>query len=136
MKVKFFSGINLDGKNKKMVEFISQITISKEEINNSEITVYETLNPENKQMIRLEISNENLTIFSGENTLFFELNKEINNIFFNNNSKTIVSTFLKKFEKKANLISIEYDLFLKVNNKMEKSGKIATYITNLEFLND
>ncbi|ENX50917.1 hypothetical protein MFC_01370 [Mesomycoplasma flocculare ATCC 27716] len=119
-----------------MVEFISQITISKEEIDNSEITVYETLNPENKQMIRLEISNENLTIFSGENTLFFELNKEINNIFFNNNSKTIVSTFLKKFEKKANLISIEYDLFLKVNNKMEKSGKIATYITNLEFLND
>ncbi|QLG43272.1 hypothetical protein [Mesomycoplasma hyopneumoniae] len=137
MKVKFFSGINLDSKIEKIIEFISPITVTKEKINNSEMLVYETLNPENNTMIRLEILDENLTVFSGENTLFFELNKEVDNVFFNNGSEVMVITFLKKFEHSSNLILLEYDLFLKGNNNNNNNNnKIATYITNMELIND
>ncbi|WP_348602739.1 hypothetical protein ABJ972_00870 [Mesomycoplasma hyopneumoniae] len=134
MKVKFFSGINLDSKIEKIIEFISPIIVTKEKINNSEMLVYEILNPENNTMIRLEILDENLTVFSGENTLFFELNKEVDNVFFNNGTEVMVSTFLKKFEHSSNLILLEYDLFLKGNNN--NNNKIATYITNMELIND
>ncbi|AJR12054.1 Uncharacterised protein [Mesomycoplasma dispar] len=135
MKVKFFSGIKTDGEVKKMVEFINDITITKEKIDNVETDVFEMLNPENNTMIRLEIFGENLTVFSGENTLFFELNKEIDNIFYNNTVETKVATVLNKLDIKPKSVSIEYDLLLK-NEEPTPNAKIATYTSDLEFIDD
>lgn len=135
MKVKFFSGIKTDGEVKKMVEFINDITITKEKIDNVETDVFEMLNPENNTMIRLEIFGENLTVFSGENTLFFELNKEIDNIFYNNTVETKVATVLNKLDIKPKSVSIEYDLLLK-NEQPAPNAKIATYTSDLEFIDD
>lgn len=135
MKVKFFSGIKTNGEVKKMVEFINDITITKEKIDNVETDVFEMLNPENNTMIRLEIFGENLTVFSGENTLFFELNKEIDNIFYNNTVETKVATVLNKLDIKPKSVSIEYDLLLK-NEEPTPNAKIATYTSDLEFIDD
>ncbi|WNM15280.1 hypothetical protein [Mesomycoplasma ovipneumoniae] len=134
MKVRFSLRTIIDDQNKKMVEFINTIYISKQIINNTETDVYETQNPENNMMIRLEIFDKNLTVFSGENTLFFELNNYVENIFISNEVEFIVNTLLTKLEINSEFIKIEYDLFLK-NNAPENS-KISTYLTNLEFIND
>ncbi|WNM13687.1 hypothetical protein [Mesomycoplasma ovipneumoniae] len=134
MKVRFSLRTIIDDQNKKMVEFINTIYISKQIINNTETDVYETQNPENNMMIRLEIFDKNLTVFSGENTLFFELNNYVENIFISNEVEFIVNTFLTKLEINSEFIKIEYDLFLK-NNGPENS-KISTYLTTLEFIND
>ncbi|UVO15110.1 hypothetical protein KW512_02915 [Mesomycoplasma ovipneumoniae] len=134
MKVRFSLRTIIDDQNKKMVEFINTIYISKQIINNTETDVYETQNPENNMMIRLEIFDKNLTVFSGENTLFFELNNYVENLFINNEVEFIVNTLLTKLEINSEFIKIEYDLFLK-NNGSEDS-KISTYLTTLEFIND
>ncbi|WP_069099891.1 hypothetical protein [Mesomycoplasma ovipneumoniae] len=134
MKVRFSLRTIIDDQNKKMVEFINTIYISKQIINNTETDVYETQNPENNMMIRLEIFDKNLTVFSGENTLFFELDNYVENLFINNEVEFIVNTLLTKLEINSEFIKIEYDLFLK-NNGPENS-KISTYLTTLEFIND
>ncbi|WP_069097414.1 hypothetical protein [Mesomycoplasma ovipneumoniae] len=134
MKVRFSLRTIIDAQNKKMVEFINTIYISKQIINNTETDVYETQNPENNTMIRLEIFDKNLTVFSGENTLFFELDNYVENLFINNEVEFIVNTLLTKLEINSEFIKIEYDLFLK-NNGSENS-KISTYLTTLEFIND
>ncbi|WP_069098143.1 hypothetical protein [Mesomycoplasma ovipneumoniae] len=134
MKVRFSLRTIIDDQNKKMVEFINTIYISKQIINNTETDVYETQNPENNMMIRLEIFDKNLTVFSGENTLFFELDNYVENLFINNEVEFIVNTLLTKLEINSEFIKIEYDLFLK-NNGSENS-KISTYLTTLEFIND
>ncbi|MCP9306351.1 hypothetical protein [Mesomycoplasma ovipneumoniae] len=134
MKVRFSLRTIIDAQNKKMVEFINTIYISKQIINNTETDVYETQNPENNTMIRLEIFDKNLTVFSGENTLFFELDNYVENLFINNEVEFIVNTLLTKLEITPEFIKIEYDLFLK-NNGPENS-KISTYLTTLEFIND
>lgn len=134
MKVRFSLRTIIDDQNKKMVEFINTIYISKQIINNTETDVYETQNPENNTMIRLEIFDKNLTVFSGENTLFFELDNYVENLFINNEVEFIVNTLLTKLEITPEFIKIEYDLFLK-NNGSENS-KISTYLTTLEFIND
>ncbi|MDW2906469.1 hypothetical protein R7V41_02450 [Mesomycoplasma ovipneumoniae] len=134
MKVRFSLRTIINGQNKKMVEFINTIYISKQIINNTETDVYETQNPENNMMIRLEIFDKNLTVFSGENTLFFELDNYVENLFINNEVELIVNTLLTKLEINSESIKIEYDLFLK-NNDSENS-KISTYLTTLEFIND
>ncbi|MDW2933502.1 hypothetical protein ACXYW7_02535 [Mesomycoplasma ovipneumoniae] len=134
MKVRFSLRTIIDDQNKKMVEFINTIYVSKEIINNTETDVYETQNPENNMMIRFEIFDKNLTVFSGENTLFFELNNYVENMFITNGMELIVNTLLTKLEINSEFIKIEYDLFLK-NNGSEDS-KISTYLTTLEFIND
>ncbi len=134
MKVRFSLRTIIDDQDKKMVEFINTIYISKQIINNTETDVYETQNPENNMMIRFEIFDKNLTVFSGENTLFFELNNYVENIFITNGMELIVNTLLTKLEINSEFIKIEYDLFLK-NNGSEDS-KISTYLTTLEFIND
>ncbi|MHA0261674.1 hypothetical protein [Mesomycoplasma ovipneumoniae] len=134
MKVRFSLRTIIDDQDKKMVEFINTIYISKQIINNTETDVYETQNPENNMMIRFEIFDKNLTVFSGENTLFFELNNYAENMFITNGMELIVNTLLTKLEINSEFIKIEYDLFLK-NNGSEDS-KISTYLTTLEFIND
>ncbi|MDW2924727.1 hypothetical protein R7Y11_00775 [Mesomycoplasma ovipneumoniae] len=134
MKVRFSLRTIIDDQDKKMVEFINTIYISKQIINNTETDVYETQNPENNMMIRFEIFDKNLTVFSGENTLFFELNNYVENMFITNGMELIVNTLLTKLEVNSEFIKIEYDLFLK-NNGSEDS-KISTYLTTLEFIND
>ncbi|WP_341488457.1 hypothetical protein [Mesomycoplasma ovipneumoniae] len=134
MKVRFSLRTIIDGQNTKMVEFINTIYISKQIIDDTETDVYETQNPENNMMIRFEIFDKNLTVFSGENTLFFELNNYVENIFITNGMELIVNTLLTKLEINSEFIKIEYDLFLK-NNGSEDS-KISTYLTTLEFIND
>ncbi|WP_341491914.1 hypothetical protein [Mesomycoplasma ovipneumoniae] len=134
MKVRFSLRTIIDDQDKKMVEFINTIYISKQIINNTETDVYETQNPENNMMIRFEIFEKNLTVFSGENTLFFELNNYVENMFITNGMELIVNTLLTKLEINSEFIKIEYDLFLK-NNGSEDS-KISTYFTTLEFIND
>ncbi|MHA0311998.1 hypothetical protein ACXYWI_01810 [Mesomycoplasma ovipneumoniae] len=134
MKVRFSLRTIIDDQDKKMVEFINTIYISKQIINNTETDVYETQNPENNMMIRFEIFDKNLTVFSGENTLFFELNNYVENLFITNGMELIVNTLLTKLEINSEFIKIEYDLFLK-NNGSEDS-KISTYLTTLEFIND
>ncbi|MHA0298417.1 hypothetical protein [Mesomycoplasma ovipneumoniae] len=134
MKVRFSLRTIIDDQNKKMVEFINTIYVSKEIINNTETDVYETQNPENNMMIRFEIFDKNLTVFSGENTLFFELNNYVENMFITNGMELIVNTLLTKLEINSEFIKIEYDFFLK-NNGSEDS-KISTYLTTLEFIND
>ncbi|MDW2927355.1 hypothetical protein [Mesomycoplasma ovipneumoniae] len=134
MKVRFSLRTIIDDQDKKMVEFINTIYISKQRINNTETDVYETQNPENNMMIRFEIFDKNLTVFSGENTLFFELNNYVENMFITNGMELIVNTLLTKLEINSEFIKIEYDLFLK-NNGSEDS-KISTYLTTLEFIND
>ncbi|MHA0297467.1 hypothetical protein [Mesomycoplasma ovipneumoniae] len=134
MKVRFSLRTIIDDQDTKMVEFINTIYISKQIINNTETDVYETQNPENNMMIRFEIFDKNLTVFSGENTLFFELNNYVENMFITNGMELIVNTLLTKFEINSEFIKIEYDLFLK-NNGSEDS-KISTYLTTLEFIND
>ncbi|MCN0158233.1 hypothetical protein Q4504_03595 [Mesomycoplasma ovipneumoniae] len=134
MKVRFSLRTIIDDQDKKMVEFINTIYISKQIINNTETDVYETQNPENNMMIRFEIFDKNLTVFSGENTLFFELNNYVENMFITNGMELIVNTLLTKLEINSEFIKIEYDLFLK-NNGSEDS-KISTYLTTLEFIND
>ncbi|WHF53699.1 hypothetical protein [Mesomycoplasma ovipneumoniae] len=134
MKVRFSLRTIIDDQDKKMVEFINAIYISKQIINNTETDVYETQNPENNMMIRFEIFDKNLTVFSGENTLFFELNNYVENMFITNGMELIVNTLLTKLEINSEFINIEYDLFLK-NNGSEDS-KISTYLTTLEFIND
>ncbi|EXU60833.1 hypothetical protein [Mesomycoplasma ovipneumoniae] len=134
MKVRFSLRTIIDDQDKKMVEFINTIYISKQIINNTETDVYETQNPENNMMIRFEIFDKNLTVFSGENTLFFELNNYVENMFITNGMELIVNTLLTKLEINSEFIEIEYDLFLK-NNGSEDS-KISTYLTTLEFIND
>ncbi|WP_341495093.1 hypothetical protein [Mesomycoplasma ovipneumoniae] len=134
MKVRFSLRTIIDDQDKKMVEFINTIYISKQIINNTETDVYETQNPENNMMIRFEIFDKNLTVFSGENTLFFELNNYVENMFITNGMELIVNTLLTKLEINSEFIKIEYDLFLK-NNGSEDS-KISTYFTTLEFIND
>ncbi|MDO6856128.1 hypothetical protein Q4502_00160 [Mesomycoplasma ovipneumoniae] len=134
MKVRFSLRTIVDDQDKKMVEFINTIYISKQIINNTETDVYETQNPENNMMIRFEIFGKNLTVFSGENTLFFELDNYVENMFVTNGMELIVNTLLTKLEINSEFIKIEYDLFLK-NNGSEDS-KISTYLTTLEFIND
>ncbi|MHA0305869.1 hypothetical protein [Mesomycoplasma ovipneumoniae] len=134
MKVRFSLRTIIDDQNKKMVEFINTIYVSKQIIDNTETDVYETQNPENNMMIRFEIFDKNLTVFSGENTLFFELNNYVENMFITNGMELIVNTLLTKLEINSEFIKIEYDLFLK-NNGSEDS-KISTYFTTLEFIND
>ncbi len=134
MKVRFSLRTIIDDQDKKMVEFINTIYVSKQIINNTETDVYETQNPENNMMIRFEIFDKNLTVFSGENTLFFELNNYVENIFITNGMELIINTLLTKLEINSEFIKIEYDLFLK-NNGSEDS-KISTYLTTLEFIND
>ncbi|WP_337897447.1 hypothetical protein [Mesomycoplasma ovipneumoniae] len=134
MKVRFSLRTIIDDQDTKMVEFINTIYISKQIINNTETDVYETQNPENNMMIRFEIFDKNLTVFSGENTLFFELNNYVENMFITNGMELIVNTLLTKLEINSEFIKIEYDLFLK-NNGSEDS-KISTYLTTLEFIND
>ncbi|MHA0290462.1 hypothetical protein [Mesomycoplasma ovipneumoniae] len=134
MKVRFSLRTIIDDQDKKMVEFINTIYISKQIINNTETDVYETQNPENNMMIRFEIFGKNLTVFSGENTLFFELDNYVENMFITNGMELIVNTLLTKLEINSEFINIEYDLFLK-NNGSEDS-KISTYLTTLEFIND
>ncbi|WP_337904113.1 hypothetical protein [Mesomycoplasma ovipneumoniae] len=134
MKVRFSLRTIIGDQDKKMVEFINTIYISKQIINNTETDVYETQNPENNMMIRFEIFDKNLTVFSGENTLFFELNNYVENMFITNGMELIVNTLLTKLEINSEFIKIEYDLFLK-NNGSEDS-KISTYLTTLEFIND
>ncbi|WP_337896459.1 hypothetical protein [Mesomycoplasma ovipneumoniae] len=134
MKVRFSLRTIIDDQSTKMVEFINTIYISKQIINNTETDVYETQNPENNMMIRFEIFDKNLTVFSGENTLFFELNNYVENMFITNGMELIVNTLLTKLEINSEFIKIEYDLFLK-NNGSEDS-KISTYLTTLEFIND
>ncbi|MHA0315879.1 hypothetical protein ACXYVG_03455 [Mesomycoplasma ovipneumoniae] len=134
MKVRFTLRTIIDDQDKKMVEFINTIYISKQIINNTETDVYETQNPENNMMIRFEIFEKNLTVFSGKNTLFFELNNYVENMFITNGMELIVNTLLTKLEINSEFIKIEYDLFLK-NNGSEDS-KISTYLTTLEFIND
>ncbi|MDW2908004.1 hypothetical protein [Mesomycoplasma ovipneumoniae] len=134
MKVRFSLRTIIGDQDKKMVEFINTIYISKQRINNTETDVYETQNPENNMMIRFEIFDKNLTVFSGENTLFFELNNYVENMFITNGMELIVNTLLTKLEINSEFIKIEYDLFLK-NNGSEDS-KISTYLTTLEFIND
>ncbi|MDW2907301.1 hypothetical protein [Mesomycoplasma ovipneumoniae] len=134
MKVRFSLRTIIDDQDKKMVEFINTIYISKQIINNTETDVYETQNPENNMMVRFEIFDKNLTVFSGENTLFFELNNYVENMFITNGMELIVNTLLTKLEINSEFIKIEYDLFLK-NNGSEDS-KISTYLTTLEFIND
>ncbi|MDW2930597.1 hypothetical protein R7X80_01900 [Mesomycoplasma ovipneumoniae] len=134
MKVRFSLRTIIDDQDKKMVEFINTIYISKQIINNTETDVYETQNPENNMMIRFEIFDKNLTVFSGENTLFFELDNYVENMFITNGMELIVNTLLTKLEVNSEFIKIEYDLFLK-NNGSEDS-KISTYLTTLEFIND
>ncbi|WP_337892515.1 hypothetical protein [Mesomycoplasma ovipneumoniae] len=134
MKVRFSLRTIIDDQDKKMVEFINTIYISKQIINNTETDVYEMQNPENNMMIRFEIFDKNLTVFSGENTLFFELNNYVENMFITNGMELIVNTLLTKLEINSEFIKIEYDLFLK-NNGSEDS-KISTYLTTLEFIND
>ncbi|MDW2834456.1 hypothetical protein [Mesomycoplasma ovipneumoniae] len=134
MKVRFSLRTIIGDQNKKMVEFINTIYISKQIINNTETDVYETQNPENNMMIRLEIFDKNLTVFSGENTLFFELNNYVENIFISNEVEFIVNTLLTKLEINSEFIKIEYDLFLKNNGP--ENAKISTYLTTLEFIND
>ncbi|WP_337899128.1 hypothetical protein [Mesomycoplasma ovipneumoniae] len=134
MKVRFSLRTIIDDQDKKMVEFINTIYISKQIIDNTETDVYETQNPENNMMIRFEIFDKNLTVFSGENTLFFELNNYVENMFITNGMELIVNTLLTKLEINSEFIKIEYDLFLK-NNGSEDS-KISTYLTTLEFIND
>ncbi|VEU71148.1 Uncharacterised protein [Mesomycoplasma ovipneumoniae] len=134
MKVRFSLRTIIDDQDKKMVEFINTIYISKQIINNTETDVYETQNPENNMMIRFEIFDKNLTVFSGENTLFFELDNYVENMFITNGMELIVNTLLTKLEINSEFIKIEYDLFLK-NNGSEDS-KISTYLTTLEFIND
>ncbi|WDV48827.1 hypothetical protein [Mesomycoplasma ovipneumoniae] len=134
MKVRFSLRTIIGDQDTKMVEFINAIYISKQRINNTETDVYETQNPENNMMIRFEIFDKNLTVFSGENTLFFELNNYVENMFITNGMELIVNTLLTKLEINSEFIKIEYDLFLK-NNGSEDS-KISTYLTTLEFIND
>ncbi|WP_044285892.1 hypothetical protein [Mesomycoplasma ovipneumoniae] len=134
MKVRFSLRTIIDDQDKKMVEFINTIYISKQIIDNTETDVYETQNPENNMMIRFEIFDKNLTVFSGENTLFFALNNYVENMFITNGMELIVNTLLTKLEINSEFIKIEYDLFLK-NNGSEDS-KISTYLTTLEFIND
>ncbi|MEG7280291.1 hypothetical protein [Mesomycoplasma ovipneumoniae] len=134
MKVRFSLRTIIGDQDTKMVEFINTIYISKQRINNTETDVYETQNPENNMMIRFEIFDKNLTVFSGENTLFFELNNYVENLFITNGMELIVNTLLTKLEINSEFIKIEYDLFLK-NNGSEDS-KISTYLTTLEFIND
>ncbi|MDW2924062.1 hypothetical protein [Mesomycoplasma ovipneumoniae] len=134
MKVRFSLRTIIDDQDKKMVEFINTIYVSKQIIDNTETDVYETQNPENNMMIRFEIFDKNLTVFSGENTLFFELNNYVENMFITNGMELIVNTLLTKLEINSEFIKIEYDLFLK-NNGSEDS-KISTYLTTLEFIND
>ncbi|MDW2910988.1 hypothetical protein [Mesomycoplasma ovipneumoniae] len=134
MKVRFSLRTIIGDQDTKMVEFINTIYISKQRINNTETDVYETQNPENNMMIRFEIFDKNLTVFSGENTLFFELNNYVENMFITNGMELIVNTLLTKLEINSEFIKIEYDLFLK-NNGSEDS-KISTYLTTLEFIND
>ncbi|WP_341492040.1 hypothetical protein [Mesomycoplasma ovipneumoniae] len=134
MKVRFSLRTIIDDQDKKMVEFINTIYISKQIIDNTETDVYETQNPENNMMIRFEIFDKNLTVFSGENTLFFELDNYVENMFITNGMELIVNTLLTKLEINSEFIKIEYDLFLK-NNGSEDS-KISTYLTTLEFIND
>ncbi|WP_337895867.1 hypothetical protein [Mesomycoplasma ovipneumoniae] len=134
MKVRFSLRTIIDDQDKKMVEFINTIYVSKQIINNTETDVYETQNPENNMMIRFEIFDKNLTVFSGENTLFFELNNYVENMFITNGMELIINTLLTKLEINSEFIKIEYDLFLK-NNGSEDS-KISTYLTTLEFIND
>lgn len=134
MKVRFSLRTIINDQNKKMVEFINTIYISKQIINNTETDVYETRNPENNMMIRLEIFDKNLTVFSGENTLFFELDNYVENLFINNEVEFIVNTLLTKLEINSEFIKIEYDLFLKNNGP--ENAKISTYLTTLEFIND
>ncbi|WP_341515168.1 hypothetical protein [Mesomycoplasma ovipneumoniae] len=134
MKVRFSLRTIIDDQDKKMVEFINTIYVSKQIIDNTETDVYETQNPENNMMIRFEIFDKNLAVFSGENTLFFELNNYVENMFIANGMELIVNTLLTKLEINSEFINIEYDLFLK-NNGSEDS-KISTYLTTLEFIND
>ncbi|MDW2829366.1 hypothetical protein R7V45_01370 [Mesomycoplasma ovipneumoniae] len=134
MKVRFSLRTIIGDQNKKMVEFINTIDISKEIINNIETDVYETQNPENNLMIRFEIFDKNLTVFSGENTLFFELDNYVENIFISNGEEILVNTLLTKLEINSEFIKIEYDLFLK--NIDSENAKISTYLTTLEFIND
>ncbi|WNM16748.1 hypothetical protein [Mesomycoplasma ovipneumoniae] len=134
MKVRFSLRTIIDDQNKKMVEFINTIYISKQIINNTETDVYETQNPENNMMIRFEIFDKNLTVFSGENTLFFELDNYVENMFITNGMELIVNTLLTKLEINSEFIKIEYDLFLKNNGS--EDAKISTYLTTLEFIND
>ncbi|MEG3825956.1 hypothetical protein MOV3098_01805 [Mesomycoplasma ovipneumoniae] len=134
MKVRFSLRTIIDDQSKKMVEFINTIYISKQIIDDTETDVYETQNPENNTMIRFEIFDKNLTVFSGENTLFFELDNYVENMFITNGMELIVNTLLTKLEINSEFIKIEYDLFLK-NNGSEDS-KISTYLTTLEFIND
>ncbi|UVO16060.1 hypothetical protein [Mesomycoplasma ovipneumoniae] len=134
MKVRFSLRTIIDDQDKKMVEFINTIYISKQIIDNTETDVYETQNPENNMMIRFEIFDKNLTVFSGENTLFFELNNYVENMFITNGMELIVNTLLTKLEINSEFIKIEYDLFLKNNGS--EDAKISTYLTTLEFIND
>ncbi|MBG0730905.1 hypothetical protein IM807_02260 [Mycoplasma sp. 'Moose RK'] len=118
-----------------MVNFIGPLMISKDNINGVEIDVFETINPKNNMPIRLEINKEILTVFAGENTLFFELNKKIPNEFHSENDIADIFSLLWQLDLKINKIKIKYDLFLGKIDAID-AIKIDTYYTNLEFLDD
>ncbi|VEU66223.1 glutamyl-tRNA synthetase [Mesomycoplasma conjunctivae] len=112
MNVKFQSSIFFEGKEQVIINFSAPIKVFDDEIFGQNCKVFECLNPENQEMIRLEFKNDEVTIFSGSSTLFFKKNTKIKNHYQNQSGSFFINTLLTKMLYQPDLVILEYQLLL------------------------
>lgn len=99
------------------VEFSALATVS----NYEDFIVYEFVEPSEKIMNRIEISENKVNIMTGPNTLQMELaNKIQNEYFIQDNNKIYFDVLLHKIKKSKNKIFFKYSL---INNENRTIGE-------------
>lgn len=128
MIVNFYSKILSDNQNQNIVSFTAPLTFSQEIIGQIPTDVYECANPENNENIRIEVSGtETVTVFSGSSTLFFQLDKQVDNLYIRDKQEMYIQTHLKHFfYEKEKMVELQYDLYF------QKNQLIGSYVVKME----
>lgn len=105
MKIKFKSTGSKDGEN-NVIEFDALVSIDKYE----QFDTYEFLEPSQNIMNRIEVSQNEVNIIAGMNTIQLTLNEKVPNLYATDYGNIDLVFYMKKLERSENFYTFEYDM--------------------------
>lgn len=105
MKIKFKSTGSKDGEN-NVIEFDALVSIDKYE----QFDTYEFLEPSQNIMNRIEVSQNEVNIIAGMNTIQLTLNEKVPNLYATDYRNIDLVFYMKKLERSENFHTFEYDM--------------------------
>lgn len=107
MKITFKSTITHQESEPNIIEFTSPVEISKQD---NSFNVYEFIEPQNKIMNRIEVSENVVNIFAGTSTIILSLGEPIKNEYETPEGNILFDAELHKLENNDHTILMEYTL--------------------------